>query len=50
MEALHLTATVKKQVNVLSHGMGCFRCQLSADETHELLKVMRPMPESCCRP
>lgn len=40
MEALRLTATVKKQVNVLSHVMGYFKRQLSADEKRELLEVI----------
>ncbi len=40
MEALRLMATVKKNVNVLSHVMGYFKRQLSADEKHELLDVI----------
>jgi len=40
MEALRLTATVKKQSNVLAHVMGYFKRQLSADEKRELLEVL----------
>jgi len=40
MEALRLTATVKKHVNVLSHVMGYFKRTLSADEKLELLEVL----------
>ncbi|MDO9631251.1 MAG: DUF523 and DUF1722 domain-containing protein [Humidesulfovibrio sp.] len=40
MEALRLTATVKKQSNVLAHVMGYFKRQLSADEKRELLDVL----------
>jgi uncharacterized protein YbgA (DUF1722 family)/uncharacterized protein YbbK (DUF523 family) len=40
MEALRLGATVKKQVNVLSHVMGYFKRQLSPDEKVELLEVL----------
>lgn len=40
MEALRLTATVKKQVNVLSHGMGYFKRVLEPDEKRELLEVL----------
>lgn len=40
MEALRLTATVKKHVNALSHAMGYFKRQLSADEKRELLEVL----------
>lgn len=40
MHALRLTATVKKQVNVLSHIMGYFKRQLSPDEKRELLEVI----------
>jgi uncharacterized protein YbgA (DUF1722 family)/uncharacterized protein YbbK (DUF523 family) len=38
--ALQLTATVKKNVNVLQHVMGYFKKQLSADEKQELLEVL----------
>ena len=40
MDALRLTATVKKHVNVLSHVMGYFKRALSADEKSELLEVI----------
>lgn len=40
MEALRLTATVKKHANVLSHVMGYFKRRLSADEKQELLEVL----------
>ena len=40
MEALRLEATVKKQSNVLSHVMGYFKRNLSADEKQELLEVL----------
>jgi uncharacterized protein YbgA (DUF1722 family) len=40
MEALRLQATVKKHVNVLSHVMGYFKRQLTADEKAELLEVI----------
>lgn len=40
MEALRLPATVKKQHNVLSHVMGYFKRQLSADEKRELLEIL----------
>ena len=40
MEALRLCATVKKQVNVLSHVMGYFKRQLTPDEKVELLEVL----------
>ena len=40
MHALRLTATVKKQVNVLSHIMGYFKRRLSPDEKRELLEVI----------
>ena len=38
--ALSLTATVKKQTNVLQHVMGYFKRQLSPDEKQELLEVI----------
>ncbi|MDZ7357122.1 MAG: YbgA family protein, partial [candidate division KSB1 bacterium] len=40
MTGLKLHATVKKNVNVLQHGMGYFKKQLSADEKQELLEVI----------
>ncbi|MDP2848938.1 MAG: DUF523 and DUF1722 domain-containing protein [Humidesulfovibrio sp.] len=40
MEALRLVATVKKQVNVLSHAMGYFKRNLSPDEKRELIEVL----------
>lgn len=40
MKALKLTATVKKNVNVLHHIMGYFKKQLTADEKQELLSVI----------
>ena len=38
--ALTLTATVKKNVNVLQHVMGYFKKQLTTDEKQELLEVI----------
>ena len=38
--ALGLKTTVKKQINVISHVMGYFKKQLSADEKRELLEVI----------
>jgi len=40
MEALKLTATVRKQCNVLQHVMGYFKKQLSPDEKQEVLEVI----------
>jgi uncharacterized protein YbgA (DUF1722 family)/uncharacterized protein YbbK (DUF523 family) len=40
MEALRLKATLKKNTNVLSHLMGYFKRDLSADEKQELLEVI----------
>jgi len=40
MEGLSLMATVKKHVNVLSHIMGYFKKQLTADEKLELLEII----------
>ncbi len=40
MGCLKLTATVKKQTNVLQHAMGYFKTKLSADEKQELLEVI----------
>ncbi len=40
MKALHLNATVKKNVNVLQHMLGYFKRQLSADEKQEALEVI----------
>jgi uncharacterized protein YbgA (DUF1722 family)/uncharacterized protein YbbK (DUF523 family) len=40
MQALHLQATVKKNVNVLQHLMGYFKKQLTSDEKQELLDVI----------
>jgi len=39
MEALGLTATFKKNLNVLQHLMGYFKKRLTADEKQELLEV-----------
>jgi uncharacterized protein YbgA (DUF1722 family) len=41
MEALSLTATPKKNVNVLQHIMGYFKKQLSSDEKQELLEIIK---------
>ena len=41
MRALTLHATVKKNSNVLSHIMGYFKRQLSAEEKAELLEVLK---------
>ncbi len=40
MEGLRLAATVKKNVNALSHVMGYFKKQLTPDEKAELLEVL----------
>jgi len=40
MQALRLTATVKKQTNVLQHMLGYFSKHLSADEKQEMLEVI----------
>jgi uncharacterized protein YbgA (DUF1722 family)/uncharacterized protein YbbK (DUF523 family) len=40
MEALRLQATSRKHTNVLLHGMGYFKKQLTADEKAELLDVI----------
>jgi uncharacterized protein YbgA (DUF1722 family)/uncharacterized protein YbbK (DUF523 family) len=40
MEALKLSATIKKNTNVLQHLMGYFKKQLSPDEKQELLEVI----------
>ncbi|MBN1348023.1 DUF523 and DUF1722 domain-containing protein [candidate division KSB1 bacterium] len=40
MTALKLSATTKKNVNVLQHIMGYFKKQLSSDEKQELLEVI----------
>ncbi len=40
MEGLRLAATVKKNVNALSHVMGYFKRQLTSDEKAELLEVL----------
>ena len=40
MEGLKLTATAKKNANVLQHSLGYFKQQLSADEKQELLEVI----------
>ena len=40
MDALKLSATVKKNVNVLQHLMGYFKRQLTADEKQEVLEVI----------
>ena len=39
IDALRLKTTIKKNANVLSHIMGYFKKQLSADEKQELLEV-----------
>jgi uncharacterized protein YbgA (DUF1722 family) len=39
IEALRLKTTLKKNMNVLQHIMGCFKQQLTADEKQELLEV-----------
>ncbi len=39
MEALRLTSTLKKNINVLQHIMGYFKKQLSSDEKQELLEI-----------
>jgi len=41
MEALKLTTTIKKNVNVLQHMMGYFKEQLTRDEKQELLEVLK---------
>ena len=41
MEALSLTATPKKHVNVLQHMLGYFKTQLSSDEKQELLEIIK---------
>jgi uncharacterized protein YbgA (DUF1722 family)/uncharacterized protein YbbK (DUF523 family) len=40
MEGLSLLATTKKNTNVLSHVMGYFKKQLTADEKQELLEII----------
>jgi uncharacterized protein YbgA (DUF1722 family)/uncharacterized protein YbbK (DUF523 family) len=40
MEGLSLLATTKKHTNVLSHIMGYFKKQLTADEKRELLEII----------
>jgi uncharacterized protein YbgA (DUF1722 family)/uncharacterized protein YbbK (DUF523 family) len=40
MEGLSLSATTRKHTNVLSHIMGYFKKQLSADEKQELLEII----------
>ena len=40
MEGLNLPATTKKHTNVLSHIMGYFKKQLTADEKQELLEII----------
>lgn len=40
MEALRLKSTAKKNVNVLTHILGYFKKQLSADEKQELLEIV----------
>ncbi len=40
MEGLSLSATTKKHTNVLSHIMGYFKKQLTADEKQELLEII----------
>lgn len=40
MEGLRLPATTKKHTNVLSHIMGYFKKQLTADEKQELLEII----------
>ena len=40
VEALRLSATLKKNINVLQHIMGYFKQHLSADEKQELLEII----------
>jgi len=40
MECLRLPVTTKKHTNVLSHVMGYFKKQLTADEKQELLEII----------
>jgi len=40
MEALRLKSTPKKHVNVLTHILGYFKKQLSADEKQEMLEIV----------
>lgn len=40
MKGLRMKATVAKHVNVLQHGLGYFKKQLSADEKQEMLTVI----------
>jgi uncharacterized protein YbgA (DUF1722 family) len=40
MEALRLKSTPKKNVNVLTHILGYFKKQLSADEKQEMLEIV----------
>jgi uncharacterized protein YbgA (DUF1722 family) len=37
---MRLHASVRKQVNVLHHLLGYFKCQLSADEKQEMLTLI----------
>jgi uncharacterized protein YbgA (DUF1722 family)/uncharacterized protein YbbK (DUF523 family) len=45
MEALRLPATSRKNTNVLLHGMGYFKKQLTADEKAELIEVIEAYHE-----
>ena len=40
IKAMRLHASVRKQVNVLHHLLGYFKCQLSADEKQEMLTLI----------
>nr|MBP7322829.1 DUF523 and DUF1722 domain-containing protein [Deltaproteobacteria bacterium] len=46
IEGLKLLATVKKNTNVLSHIMGYFKTNLTADEKQELLEVIEDYHQS----
>jgi uncharacterized protein YbgA (DUF1722 family)/uncharacterized protein YbbK (DUF523 family) len=57
MEALRLTATVRKQTNVLQHMAGYCKKRLSPDEKRELAEVIEqyrrgllPLPDRSCPP
>ena len=47
MEALRLTSTLKKNINVLQHIMGYFKKQLSSDEKQELLEIFDQYRKEC---
>lgn len=40
MEALHLKATLRKNLNVLQHILGYFKQELDADEKKEMIEIM----------